>query len=59
MLRIQIINRQMRKRIITKAKRVVPAVASKRRKSTPQNASSLKSKKDDYLSGNGAFNREG
>ena len=47
----------MRKRIITKAKKIVPTVAPKRRKSTPQKASSLKSKRDDYMSGNGAFNK--
>lgn len=41
MLRIQVIHREMRKRIITKAKKIVPTVAPKRRKSTPQKASTF------------------
>lgn len=58
MLRIQIINREMRKRIITKAKKLHPTVAPKQRKSTPQKAGTLKNNVgNDHRRGNGAFSK--
>jgi hypothetical protein len=47
----------MRKRIVTKARKVQKVTAKKPAKKSVQPTSSLKSKRDDYLSGNGAFNK--